>query len=229
MLKAMKEVSPANLSTKGGTALRRVVKRMLNNRFLRQPALHLAFILGFRGINRVAQAHLKYLRDYSGEKLRRNETLLTDKNGVRRVYLNPTLSYNYNSRVDVGAGIAAYLLSGSNLDSLTSPAVPKYIALSTSTLSPAHGDTTLTGETSVAGLGRSAGTIQNYVAPTSLDGAASFDVYHAFTLTGSATTVVSTGLFDAASTGNLFAEVNFSSSAAMSTNDVLQVTWTVNF
>lgn len=219
----------ANLGTKGGNLLRRIVKGMLHNRILRQTGLHLAFILGFRGINRMKHAHFKYLRKYHGEKLKRNERLITGDDGIERVYLAPKIQYNYNSRVDVGAGIAAYLLSGSNLDSLTSPAVPKYIALSTSSLTPAHTDTTLTGETSVAGLGRSAGTIQNYVAPTALDGGASFDIYHAFTLTGAPTTIVSTGLFDASSGGNLFAEVNFASSAAMGTDDVLQTTWTINF
>jgi len=35
-------------------------------------------------------------------------------------------------------------------------------------------------------------------------------------------------LFDAVSTGNLFAEANFSSSAVLVTGDLLQVTWTIN-
>ncbi|HVB33709.1 MAG TPA: hypothetical protein VNJ52_04965 [Patescibacteria group bacterium] len=225
----MQEDARANLKTKGGSTIRGIVKRMLHNPHLRQIGLALAFTLGFRGINRVQSAHFKYLRDYHGEKLRRKEIVLKSDDGLSRVYLKPRLSFNYNSRVNVGAKLAAYLLSGSNLGSLTSPAVPLYIALSTSTLTPAATDTTLSGETSVAGLGRALGTAQNYVAPSSLDGGASFDIYKSFTLTGTATTVVSTALFDAASSGNMFAEVNFATSAGMSTNDILQVTWTVNF
>ena len=249
----MQEASRANLKTKGGNTLRGIVKWMLHNPYLRHTGLAIGFALGFRGINRVRVGHFKYLRDYHGEKLRRNEVLkeveIEDENALKniapenlsdpdfevptlkvlRVFQKPRVSFNYNSRVNVGAKIAAYLLSGSNLGSLTSPGVPKYIALSTSSLTPAATDTTLAGETSVAGLGRAVGTMQNYVAPGSLDGGASFDIYNSFTLTGSATTVVSTALFDASSSGNMFAEVNFSTSAAMSTNDVLQVTWTVNF
>jgi hypothetical protein len=225
----MEGVSRANLKTKGGSALRGIIKWMLHNPYLRNFGLAIGFALGFRGINRVQSAHLKYLRDYLGEKLRRKEVVLKGDDGVLRVYLKPKLSLSYNSRVNVGAELAAYLLSGSNLGSLTSPAVPLYIALSTSTLTPAATDTTLSGETSVAGLARALGTAQNYVAPTSLDGGASFDIYHQFTLTGANTTVVSTALFDASSSGNMFAEVNFATSAAMNTNDILQVTWTVNF
>ena len=202
---------------------------MLRKPALRKAGFRIAFALGFRGINRVAHEHYRFVREYRGEKLSRKEVILTDNNGISRVYLKPKLAFDYNSRVNTGAALCAYLLSGSNLASLTSPGVPDNIALSTSTLTPAATDTTLAGETTVAGLTRAAGTAQAYVAPTALDGAASFNFYHAFTLTGAATTVVSTALFDAASGGNMFAEVNFSSSAAMNTNDVLQVTWTVNF
>lgn len=229
MLKPMQEIAPSNIATKGGNTLRSIVKWMLRKPTLRQVALHLAFALGFRGINRVAHSHYRFVREYQGEKLSRKEVMLMGNDGIERVYLKPRLAFDYNSRVNVGAALCAYLLSNSNLASLTSPGVPKYIALSTSTLTPASTDTTLSGETSVTGLGRIAGTAQSYVAPTSLDGAASFNFYNAFTLTGVATTVASTALFDAASGGNMFAEVNFSTSAAMNTNDVLQVTWTVNF
>lgn len=225
----MQHLSPSNITTKGGAKLRSIVKQMLKNRVLRKPALHLAFVLGFRGINRVARAHYKFVREYHGEKLRRKETLITGDDGIKRVYLKPQLAFDYNSRVNVGAELCAYLLSGDNFSSLTSPGIPKYIALSTSTLTPAATDTTLSGETTVAGLTRAAATAQGYVAPSALDGGASFNFYNAFTLTGAATTVVSTALFDAASGGNMFAEVNFSSSAAMATEDILQVTWTVNF
>lgn len=138
------------------------------------------------------------------------------------------LGFAYNSRVDKGGDLIASLITGAAQNSISTPLPPKYIALSTSTLTPAHTDTTLSGETAVSGLGRALGTQGSYVTPTTLDGAASYTVTKTFTLTGSATTVVSAALFDAASTGNMFVEANLSSSAAMATNDTLAITWTVN-
>lgn len=138
------------------------------------------------------------------------------------------IGFAYNSRVDKGGDLIASLITGVSQNSITSPLPPKYIALSTSVLTPAHTDTTLTGETSVTGLGRALGTQGGYVTPTTLDGAASYTVTKTFTLTGTATTVVSAALFDAISTGNMFVEANLSSSAPMATNDTLAITWTVN-
>jgi hypothetical protein len=146
------------------------------------------------------------------------------------VYAKPSMfQFSYNSRVNKGAALQASLMSGSALGSCASPLPPIYIALSTASLTPAYGDTTLASETVVAGIARALGTVQNYVSPgTVVDAAASYDIYKQFTLTGAGTTVVSSALFDAASTGNMFAEANFGSSAVMATNDILQVTWTVN-
>ena len=189
----------------------------------------IAFFSGLKGFDHVVVNHLKFIRMYDGKSLRKGEQVIVGEDGLSRIYARPSNLLNaFNSRVDVGAALQATLMSGTTFGGLTLPAVFKYIALSTSSLTPAKGDTTLTGETSVAGLARAAGTAQNYVAPSTLDGAASYDIYKQFTLTGAATTVVSTALFDAASVGNMFAEVNFSASAVMQTNDILQVTWTVN-
>jgi hypothetical protein len=166
--------------------------------------------------------------------LKKGEVVVTHQDnenvpdGEAWLYAREAASFVYNSRVNKGADLQASLMSGSSLNSITSPLPPKYIALSTASLTPAAGDTTLTSETVVAGIARALGTVQNYVAPASLDAAASYDVYKQFTLTGAGTTVVSSALFDAASTGNLFVEANFGSSAVMATNDILQVTWTVN-
>ena len=139
------------------------------------------------------------------------------------------LGFAYNSRVDKGGDLIASLITGAAQNSISSPLPPKYIALSTSSLTPAHTDTTLTGETSATGLGRALGTQGSYVTPTTLDGAASYTVTKTFTNTsGGSVTVVSAALFDAASTGNMFVEANLSSSAVMANNDTLAVTWTVN-
>jgi hypothetical protein len=140
------------------------------------------------------------------------------------------LGWSYNARTNVGAGITAYLMSGSNLASLSSPAVPKYIALSAGTISPLMGDTTLSGETSKSGLARAVGTIGGYSAPTYLDGPASYTITYTFTNnSGSPFTVQSVGLFDASSTGNLFAESNLALAAYLpNPGDQVIVTWNVN-
>lgn len=138
------------------------------------------------------------------------------------------LTPSFNARVNVGAGITAFLLSNSNLASLTSPTFPLYIANSANTLTPASGDTTLAGEIATSGVQRALGTVGTYTAPASLDGGASYVLSKTFTATGSVT-VNSSGIFDAASTGNLFVEANFSSAATLNTNDQLTVQWTINF
>lgn len=174
----------------------------------------IAFRLGLKGFDRV-MAVIGRFKGY-------------DENGQAKYeyeYLTPV----YNARVDAGAAVQASVMSGSTLGGVTSPAAPKYIALSTSSLTPAKGDTTLSGETSASGLARAVGTIQNYVAPSSLDGAASYDVYKLFTNTSAGSvTVQSSALFDASSTGNMFAEANLSTSATLAVNDTLAITWTVN-
>jgi hypothetical protein len=161
------------------------------------------FNLGIKGINRVEAKHIR-----NGKVLRK--------------------SFSYNSRVNKGADLIASLITGTAQNSITTPLPPLYIALSTSSLTPVKTDTTLTGETSVSGLGRVLGTAGSYSTPSVLDGAASYTITKVFTLTGGATTVVSAALFDAVSTGNLFVEANLSASAVMATNDQLSISWTVN-
>jgi len=134
---------------------------------------------------------------------------------------------SYNSRTDAGAALCASLISGSTLGGISSPAAPKYLAVSSATLTPAHGDTTLTSELSTNGFTRAAATAGSYSAPASLDAAASFTFTHTFTASGTQT-VASAALFDAASTGNLYVEGNFASSSTLNSGDTLSVTWTIN-
>lgn len=139
------------------------------------------------------------------------------------------LGFAYNSRVNKGADLVASLITGQAMNSITSPLPPKYIALSTSSLTPAAGDTTLTGETAASGLARALGTQGSYTGPVSLDAAASYTVTKTFTNTSAGSvTINSAALFDAASTGNLFVEANLSSAATLAINDTLAITWTVN-
>ncbi len=164
----------------------------------------IGFMLNLKGFNRVG-------------------ALLTRKDGTQEF-----LGFAYNSRVDIGGDLIGSLITGTSLNSISSPLPPKYIALSTATLTPAHGDTTLASETSASGMGRALGTQGGYVRPTTLDGAALYTVTKTFTA-GTTVTIVSAALFDAASTGNMFVEANLSSSAAMVSGDTLAITWTVNF
>jgi hypothetical protein len=140
------------------------------------------------------------------------------------------LSPTYNARVNAGAALCASLISGTALGGITSPAAAKYIALSTASLTPAYGDTTLASETSATGLARALGTAGAYTSPgTTLDGAASYTLTKTFTNTsGGSVTIQSAAIFDATSTGNMFVEANLSSSAILANNDSLAITWTIN-
>lgn len=138
-----------------------------------------------------------------------------------------SIGASYNSRVDKGAALTASLLAGSSLGSITSPLPPLYVALSTSSLTPAKGDTTLSGETSASGLARALGTAGTYTAPSVIDGAASYIVSKTFT-SGATATIVSAALFDAASVGNMFVEANLSASASVVSGDTLTINWTIN-
>jgi len=135
---------------------------------------------------------------------------------------------SYNSRVDKGADLCASLMTGAEQNSITSPLPPKYIALSTSSLTPAHDDTTLSGESAASGLARALGT-QTYTPTATLDAAASYVVSKTFTNTSAGSvTIESAALFDAASSGNLFVEGNLSSSVVLAINDQITINWTVN-
>ena len=144
--------------------------------------------------------------------------------GVRRV-LRPS----YNARVNVGAALSASLLSGTTLGGISSPLPAKYIALSTSSLTPAMGNTTLTGETVATGLTRAAATMGTYVAPVSLDGAASYVASATFTnSSGSTVVILSSAIFDASSSGNMFVEANLNQTLTLANFATAIVNWTVN-
>lgn len=179
---------------------------LLLSRFLHTKlGTKIGFFLGISGYNQI-------------------EVVLRDSEGRVK-----SLSRSYNARTDKGAALVASLLAGTALGSISSPAAPVYMALSTSTLTPAKTDTTLTGETAAAGLARAVATPGTYTAPASLDGGASYVLSKTFTNTsGGLVTVVSAGVFDAASAGNMMLEGNLSSSAAVQPSDALTLNWTVN-
>jgi len=186
-----------------------MIKKILHLPYI-GPAI--GFYAGVKGYNRVKANIIRP----AGQRLT-----------FRDLFLN--LIPSFNSRVNKGADLIGSLITGTSLNSITSPLPPKYIALSPTTLTPAAGDTTLSGETSNSGLSRALGTQGGYVGPSSLDGAASYTVSNTFTCGATATTIASAALLDAASSGNLFVEANLSSSASLTNGVQLQIVWTVNY
>lgn len=176
-----------------------LIKKFLHTKI----GAYIGYTLGISGFNRV-------------------DAYITRANGkVER--LRPS----YNARVDAGAALTASLISGTTLGGISSPLAAKYIAVSISSLTPAKGDTTLSGETALSGMTRALATAGTYVAPSVLDGAASYVLTKTFTATGPIT-IVSTAIFDAASTGNMLCEANLGSSAALANTDTLTINWGIN-
>ncbi len=183
------------------TMLIRAFKKFIHTK----AGAKIAYQFGLKGFNRVG-------------------VVITRANGKKE-----HLGFAYNSRVNKGADLIASLITGASQNSISSPLPPKYIALSTSSLTPDKTDTTLTGETSATGLARALGTQGSYGGASTLDGAASYTVSKTFTNTsGGSVTVVSAALFDASSTGNMFVEANLSASAVLANNDSLTITWQIN-
>jgi len=134
------------------------------------------------------------------------------------------LAEGFNARTNSGANWQASIMGSAS----GNPA--NYVALSGTVLTPAATDTTLSGEITSgtnAGLARALGTYQNYTAPSMLGGAASYQITHTFTSSGT-TTVNSAALFDASTGGNLFVEANLSPAATLASGDSIALTWTVN-
>lgn len=182
------------------TPIGRLIKKFLHTKL----GARIGFYLGISGFNRL-------------------DVVIKRANGkVER------LAPSYNARVDKGAALVGSLIAGEALGGITSPAAAKYIALSTSTLTPAKTDTTLAGEIVDSGLARALGTNGSYTAPSALDGAASHVLSKTWTATATKT-VASAAIFDAATGGNLFVEANLSATATLQNGDNLTVQWTINY
>lgn len=98
-----------------------------------------------------------------------------------------------------------------------------FIASTESSITPAVGNTTLTGEITTNGLARADATTKTHTA-----GANTTVIEHTFTASGSFTSVLASALFNASSSGTMPHIANFSSgSGALATNDTLKITWTL--
>lgn len=99
-----------------------------------------------------------------------------------------------------------------------------YVALTESVITPAVGDTALTGEIATNGLTRADATTKTNSAGTN-----AMVVEHTFTATGAFTSVLASALFNAASGVTMTHTANFTTgSGTLATNDTLKVTWTLN-
>ena len=129
----------------------RIAKALLHRQF----GKGVAFFAGLKGFDQMVAVQLKFLREYDGGKLGRGEQIVKGEDGQDRVYASPKrVALADNARVNNGAAQQASLMSGSALGSIVTPLPAIYIALSTASLTPAKGDTTLTSETVVAGIAR---------------------------------------------------------------------------
>lgn len=99
-----------------------------------------------------------------------------------------------------------------------------YVASTESTITPAAGDTALTGEIATNGLQRADATTKTHSAGTN-----STTIEHTFTASGAFTDVKASALFNASSGVTMTHIANFSTgSGTLATNDTLKITWTLN-
>lgn len=105
------------------------------------------------------------------------------------------------------------------------PAEPKYIALTNTAITPGATDTSLSGEITLNGLGRAAGTPSAFQVASAGTTSTIAQVQNVFTASG-AQSAQAAGLFDAASSGNMFADNTFTA-VSLNTGDTLTVTWKI--
>jgi hypothetical protein len=98
-----------------------------------------------------------------------------------------------------------------------------FIASTESTITPAVGDTTLTGEIATNGLSRADATTKTHTGGTNTS-----TIEHTFTASGAFTSVLASALFNASSAGTMPHIANFGTgSGTLATNDTLKITWTL--
>lgn len=131
-------------------------------------------------------------------------------------------AYGHNARTNAGASYIAGALFN------TSVAALNYMALSSATLTPAMGDTTLASEITTTGLARKTATYGGYTAPASLGATSSCTLSASYTNGGGgAVSVTSVGLLSAASGGTLGFEANLSAGNTLNPGDSVAITYTL--
>lgn len=98
-----------------------------------------------------------------------------------------------------------------------------FVALTESTITPAAGDTTLSGEITTNGLARADATTKSHTTGTNTT-----LIEHTHTASGSFTDVKASALFNASSTGTMPHIANYSSgSGTILSGDTLKTSWTI--
>lgn len=97
-----------------------------------------------------------------------------------------------------------------------------FVALTETAVTPAAGDTTLSGEITTNGLARADATTKTHTGGTN-----STTIQHTFTASGAFSTVQASALFTASSAGTMTHENTFTSTA-LASGDQIQITWTLN-
>lgn len=98
-----------------------------------------------------------------------------------------------------------------------------WVASTESTITPAVGDTTLTGEIATSGLSRADATTKTHTAASNTT-----LIEHTFTASGAFTSVLASALFNASSAGTMPHIANFATgSGTLATNDTLKISWTL--
>ena len=99
-----------------------------------------------------------------------------------------------------------------------------FIASTETSITPAVGNTTLSGEISTNGLARADAGTKTHTAASN-----STLIEHTFTATGAFTSVLASALFNASSAGTMPHIANFATgSGTLATNDTLKISWTNN-
>ena len=134
-------------------------------------------------------------------------------------------SVMHNARVNAGAAAMVAQMFGT----AAQPAAFNYVALSTSTASPAMGDAALTGEITSNGLARKQATFTYVTAPTALNGNAQATLTASWTATGSGT-IGTIGALNASSGGTLGLETLVNGGVAVSYNatDTVSLVWNLS-
>lgn len=111
------------------------------------------------------------------------------------------------------------LISSAVSNTAAQPAACNYIAVTNTAITPAAGDTTLSGEIASNGLTRAQGTYAH------TNGQQTYTVSKVFTATGTQASQA-TGLFNASSVGSMCYEATYTQ-VTVNSGDTLTVTWTV--
>lgn len=129
-----------------------------------------------------------------------------------------------SNRTNVRTNAGALLIATAQGSTTESPA--NYIACSSLSIAPSMGDTTLPGEIINNGFLRQQATFGGYVAPTVLDGPASYTLSTTFVAIAPQV-VNSIACFTAATGGTLFAELNIATQNLVA-QSTLAIVWTFN-